>query len=70
MSRPIPSALSLTRRQWEGYDCVWCGTYMPTGAVHVGRAEGTAGAVDLSVEVYACQICAPPKKPPANQQGE
>lgn len=68
MNRPIPSALDLTRRQWDGLDCVWCGTYMPTGAVTVGRAEGHVGAVDLGIEVYACLLCAPNQAPTAGSR--
>lgn len=55
----IPSALSLTRPVYSGWACVGCGADLKEGAVSVGRAEGSLGAHDLSVEVYACRGCAP-----------
>lgn len=58
MSAGIPAATELTRAQYSGWACVFCHTLLDKGAVSVGRAEGSVGAVDLSVEVYACPGCA------------
>jgi len=55
----LPSAVTLSRAQYSGWACVWCGASLEHGAVSAGRAEGRVGAVDLSVEVYACPGCAP-----------
>lgn len=55
---PIPAADRLTRRQYQGWDCVFCGTSLWAGAVLAGRATGSVGAVDLSIDVYACPRCA------------
>ncbi len=55
---PIPAADKLTRRQYQGWDCVWCGTALWHGAVSAGRATGQVGAVVFDIEVYACSRCA------------
>jgi hypothetical protein len=55
----LPSAVTLSRAQYSGWACVWCHAVLKHGAVSAGRAEGRVGAVDLSVEVYACPSCAP-----------
>lgn len=57
---PLPSALDLTRPQFDGWACVWCGIPLlgMEGVVSAGRATGMLGAHDLSVEVYACPACA------------
>lgn len=60
MKAPLPAATSLTYRQYQGWDCVWCGKQLTTGAVSAGRAQGSSGAHDLSIEVYACPACATP----------
>lgn len=57
--RTLPSALDLTRPQFDGRACVWCSTPLWQNAVAVGRAEGRLGEHDLSIEVYACPACAP-----------
>jgi len=67
---PIPAADRLTRRQHQGWDCVWCGTSLWTGAILAGRAEGSVGAVDLSIDVYACPRCARLHVPQHATQGE
>lgn len=56
--RPIPSALDLTRPQFDGWACVWCGATLTKGAVSAGRATGQIGAHSLDIEVYACALCA------------
>ncbi|WP_149827677.1 hypothetical protein [Streptomyces tailanensis] len=58
MSTPLPAATSLTYGQYSGWDCVWCGKRLTTGAVSTGRAQGSSGAHDLSIEVWACPTCA------------
>ncbi|MEV7389645.1 hypothetical protein [Streptomyces sp. NPDC091215] len=55
---PLPSALDLTRAQFDGWACVWCGMPLRKGAVSAGRAEGMLGEHDMSIEVYACPACA------------
>ncbi|WP_406199313.1 hypothetical protein OG331_23160 [Streptomyces sp. NBC_01017] len=49
-----PPATGLTRAQYSGWACCWCHTSLADGARSAGRAEGSAGAHDLSVEVYEC----------------
>lgn len=56
--RPLPSALDLTRAQFDGWACVWCSAPLKKGAVSEGRATGRVGSHDLSIEVYACPSCA------------
>ncbi|MGR3871002.1 hypothetical protein ACUXZZ_20710 [Streptomyces graminifolii] len=55
----LPSALDLTRPQFDGWACVWCGVPLMgmAGVTSAGRAEGQIGAHDLGVEVYACAPC-------------
>ncbi|MDX3507384.1 hypothetical protein PV755_00345 [Streptomyces caniscabiei] len=53
-----PPVISLTWAQSAGWACCFCGRKLRSGAVSAGRAQGRAGAHDLSVEVYACPICA------------
>ena len=62
----LPDAATLSRAQHSGWACVFCHTVLEKAAVSAGRAEGHIGAVDLSVEVYACPNCAPirPTPPP------
>ncbi|WNZ11495.1 hypothetical protein [Streptomyces sp. 11x1] len=53
-----PPVVELTRAQSSGWACCFCGRKLRRGAVSAGRAQGRAGAHDLSVEVYACPVCA------------
>lgn len=55
----LPPAAVLTRAQYSGWACVFCRTPLTKGAVSAGRSAGRRGAVDLSVEGYACPHCAP-----------
>lgn len=57
--RALPSALELSRPQFDGWACVWCGIPLMGmgGVVSAGRATGMLGVHDLSVEVYACPAC-------------
>lgn len=50
--------LALTKAQHDGWACVWCGMPLRKNAVSAGIARGRMGAHDLSVEVYACPVCA------------
>lgn len=51
----LPPVTALTWAQYSGWACALCGTSLAsTGGVSAGRALGTSGAHDLSVEVYAC----------------
>jgi hypothetical protein len=64
--RPIPpAATSLTRAQYSGWACCWCHADLRAGARSAGRAEGSMGAHDLSVEVYECGPRCPgrPRRP-------
>jgi hypothetical protein len=56
-ARSLPSVHTLTRAQYDGHACVWCGERLWTGAVSAGIARGHIGAHDLSIEVYACPDC-------------
>ncbi|MET9736453.1 hypothetical protein ABZZ79_39340 [Streptomyces sp. NPDC006458] len=68
-SRPVPSATSLTGRQYAGWPCIWCNaSHAITGGISVGIARGRIGTHVLDVEVYACTpqcpSAAPPQVPP------
>lgn len=71
-----PPATSLTRAQYSGWACCWCHADLAHGARSAGRAEGSMGAHDLSVEVYECGPHCPkrPKRPwrtpETDQQGD
>lgn len=54
----LPSALDLTRAQYSGWACVWCGATLQNGATPAGRACGSSGAHVLDVDVYQCPTCA------------
>ncbi|MFE2040875.1 hypothetical protein ACFXAZ_08055 [Streptomyces sp. NPDC059477] len=61
-ARPSPAA-ALTRAQYSGWDCCWCGKPLKEGGVSVGIARGRLGAHVLDIEVYACPPgigCGPP----------
>lgn len=64
MSRRLPDATDLTRAQYSGWACVWCGIKLDKGAVSQGRVTGQAGAHRLDIEVYACPACAISPLPP------
>ncbi|MFR0359076.1 hypothetical protein [Streptomyces sediminimaris] len=51
-----PAAVDLTRAQYAGWACCWCGRSLlhVRGAVSAGTARGTVGAVVLDVDVYGC----------------
>lgn len=53
----IPSALDLTRAQFDGRACVWCGMPLWKNATSVGTARGSLGMHSLDVEVFACPLC-------------
>lgn len=56
MSRPrLPAATGLTRAQYSGWACVWCGASLQGGAIPAGRAIGSIGAHRLDVDVYQCK---------------
>ncbi|GGN59892.1 hypothetical protein GCM10011579_024470 [Streptomyces albiflavescens] len=57
IARQLPSALALTRPQYSGWACVWCGKRLSSGAVSAGIARGSCGAHVLDIEVYACPDC-------------
>lgn len=57
MTPQLPPATELSRAQFDGWACVYCGADLDKGAVSAGRAEGSVGAHDLSIEVYACPGC-------------
>lgn len=57
-ARSLPSARDLSRAQYSGWACVWCDcSLLRCGGTSVGRAEGSIGDHDMSVEVYACPAC-------------
>jgi hypothetical protein len=55
----LPDARHLTRAQYAGWACVWCGRPLTTGATLAGRAVGSIGAHRLDVDVYQCPDCTP-----------
>lgn len=62
MTPTPPPATELTYRQYQGWDCCWCGASLSAGGVSAGISRGTVGAHKLDVEVYACgRRC--PKRP-------
>jgi hypothetical protein len=65
----LPSALDLTRPQFDGWACVWCGIPLMgmEGVTSAGRAEGRMGAHDMGVEVYACPACTVAPMTPAER---
>jgi len=63
MKKRLPPATALTRAQYSGWACCWCGTsLLGRDARSAGRAEGSAGAHDLSVEVYECEPRCPKRR--------
>lgn len=55
VARWLPAAEDLTYGQAKGWNCIWCGQRLTSGAVSAGRiSEQRAG---LSFEVYACPDC-------------
>jgi len=57
--KPEPPPVSqLSKAQYDGWACCWCGKDIWSGAVSAGIARGRQGAVVLDVEVYACASCA------------
>lgn len=69
--RKPPRVADLTRAQYSGWDCCWCRKRLTRGARSAGRATGSSGAYDLSVEVYECgPRC--PKRPrrPTSRRGD
>ncbi|MFD1659993.1 hypothetical protein ACFSL4_17770 [Streptomyces caeni] len=53
-----PPVSALTREQYAGRACCWCGTRLWRGAVSAGIARGRQGAHVLDAEVWACPACA------------
>ncbi|MCZ9341358.1 hypothetical protein NGM37_26710 [Streptomyces sp. TRM76130] len=55
MTRKLPSAVDLPRARYSGWACVHCGASLRRVlAVPAGRATGSMGAHDMSVDVYQC----------------
>ncbi|MGW3152381.1 hypothetical protein ACWDG1_49065 [Streptomyces sp. NPDC001177] len=51
----IPHPRDLTRRQYAGWACVWCGRgLLRVKAQLAGRSVGSIGAVVMDVDVYEC----------------
>jgi hypothetical protein len=64
LSAPPPPATDLTLRQYQGWDCCWCGaSLLKKGGVSAGISRGSVGAHNLDIEVYACQPCAALRTP-------
>jgi hypothetical protein len=55
--RRIPDVEELTVGQYAGWNCVWCGAAIPTGARLVGVSRGRDGAHVLDTPVYAGRCC-------------
>lgn len=55
-----PAANGLSKAQYDGWACCWCGKGLldAKGTVSAGISRGRQGAVVLDVEVYACAGCA------------
>ena len=60
-----PPATDLTRAQYDGWACCWCGGSLWEGARSAGVARGSVGAHVLDIEVYECgpRCRARPKRP-------
>ncbi|MGW2379323.1 hypothetical protein [Streptomyces sp. NPDC001658] len=53
--RPEPPPVDqLSRAQFDGWACCWCGTRLWSGARSAGIARGSSGAHVLDIEVYEC----------------
>ncbi|MFJ4785524.1 hypothetical protein [Streptomyces sp. NPDC088794] len=65
-----PGAADLSRAQYSGWACCWCGKGLldEKGVVSAGIARGRQGAVVLDIEVYACAACAVAPEP-SNARG-
>ncbi|MFJ3310293.1 hypothetical protein ACIPSA_46340 [Streptomyces sp. NPDC086549] len=51
----IPHPRDLTRAQYTGWACVWCGRRLLDAKARLaGRAIGSIGAVVMDVDVYEC----------------
>ena len=64
--QPTPPPVDeLTRAQFDGWRCCWCHADLMGGARSAGRAQGSSGAYDLSIEVYECGPRCPerPRRP-------
>ncbi|MFE9398698.1 hypothetical protein [Streptomyces flavidovirens] len=55
-TRRLPAVERVTFGQAKGWNCIWCGKLLTTGAVSAGRID-EAGARGLSFEVFACPDC-------------
>lgn len=59
MSPEPPPVRQLTKAQYDGWACCWCGkSLLDCGGTSVGVSRGQQGAVVLDIEVYACPSCA------------
>lgn len=67
-----PPATDLTRAQYSGWACCWCGTSLQYGGVSVGIARGRLGVHVLDIEVYACGRKCPkrPRRPQPTQEND
>lgn len=53
--RPEPPPVDrLTRAQYSGWACVWCGETLWHGAASAGISRGYSGTYALDNEVYEC----------------
>jgi predicted RNA-binding Zn-ribbon protein involved in translation (DUF1610 family) len=50
----MPPAAELTRAQYSGWACCWCGAALWAGARSAGIARGRSGVHVLDVEVFEC----------------
>ena len=62
-----PPVRELSRAQYSGWACCWCGKSLldVTGAVLAGISRGSSGVHVLDIEVYACPDCAGATQTPA-----
>ena len=54
-----PPVHQLSKAQYDGWACCWCGKALWSGAVSAGISRGRQGACVLDIEVHACPGCAP-----------
>ncbi|MFJ8057361.1 hypothetical protein [Streptomyces sp. NPDC096142] len=66
-----PPVEQLSRAQYDGWACCWCGKSLlhGSGVVSAGIARGNSGVHVLDVEVFACGPACP-RRPHGPQSGK
>lgn len=71
--RPEPPPVrELSKAQYDGWACCWCGKGLldAKGTVSAGISRGSSGVHVLDIEVYACAGCtvAPERSNPQEER--